>query len=189
MFKFIFRLLFRLQGWKVRDLPPSDIRNCVMVGAPHTSNWDFVFTMAACDYMNLPQPRFTIKKEWMRFPFNLILGPMGAIPIDRSGKKAGDKRPKMVDEIVKFVEASDGITVLVTPEGTRGPAKRWRTGFYHVAMQSKVPILLGYLDYEKREVGVGKVIYPSGDIEKDLRQIWDFYSTIPPRYPERYIQL
>ncbi|MGF1758841.1 1-acyl-sn-glycerol-3-phosphate acyltransferase [Photobacterium sagamiensis] len=189
MFKFIFRLLFRVQGWKVRDYPPADVKNCVMIGAPHTSNWDIVYTMAGCDYMNLTNPRFTIKKEWIRFPLNLILEPMGAISIDRSAKKAGDKRPKMVDEMVKFIEASDGITVLVTPEATRGPAKRWRTGFYHVAMKAQVPIFLGYVDYKKREVGVGKVIYPSGDLERDLRQIWDFYSTISPRHPDRYLQL
>lgn len=129
------------------------------------------------------------KKEWLRFPFNLILSPLGAIAIDRSAKKPGEKRPSMVDEMVNFIEQSDEITVLVTPEATRSPVRRWKKGFYQVALQADVPILLGYLDYQKREAGIGKVLYPSGDLEKDLREIYDFYNQIHPKHPERFLKL
>ncbi|ROV58018.1 acyltransferase [Vibrio ponticus] len=189
MFKSIFKACFKLNKWKVVSYPPADIKRCVMIGAPHTSNWDFVYSMAAYSYMGINNPRFTIKKEWLRFPFNLILSPLGAIAIDRSAKKPGEKRPSMVDEMVSFIEDSDEITVLVTPEATRSPVKRWKKGFYQVALKADVPILLGYLDYHKREAGIGKVIYPSGDLDKDLREIYDFYNQIHPKHPERFLKL
>ena len=95
----------------------------------------------------------------------------------------------MVEQMAQVIKESEQITVLVTPEGTRSPAKRWRTGFYHVALEAKVPILLAYLDYQKREAGIGKIIYPSGDIDKDLREILDFYNDINPKHPDNYLKL
>ena len=189
MFTFICKAIFKFNHWEVVSSPPQDIKKCVMVGAPHTSNWDFIYSMAAYSYMGVSQPRFTIKKEWMKFPFNLLLSRLGAIPIDRSAKKPGEKRASMVNEMVSYITQADEITVLVTPEATRGPAKRWKKGFYQVALEARVPILLGYLDYEERKAGVGKVLVPTGDLEKDLRVIYDFYNEINPKHPERYLKL
>lgn len=189
MFTLLCRLAFKFNGWKVVSLPPEAIKKSVMIGAPHTSNWDFIYSMAACHHMKLSNPRFTIKHEWMRFPFKYILGPLGAIPINRSSKKPGEKRPKMVEVMVGYIQESDEVAMLVTPEATRSPVKRWKTGFYQVALKADVSILLTYLDYKKREAGVGKVIYPSGNLDTDLREILDFYNEITPRYPERYIKL
>lgn len=189
MFSYICRKLFRHNQWRVVSKPPGDIQRCVMVGAPHTSNWDFIYFVASYSELGLVNPRFTIKKEWMRFPFNYLFGPLGAIPIDRSSKTSGQNRPNMVEQMAQVIKESEQITVLVTPEGTRSPAKRWRTGFYHVALEAKVPILLAYLDYQKREAGIGKIIYPSGDIDKDLREILDFYNDINPKHPENYLKL
>ncbi|WP_229645092.1 1-acyl-sn-glycerol-3-phosphate acyltransferase, partial [Vibrio parahaemolyticus] len=169
MFTFICKAIFKFNRWKVVSNPPLDIKKCVMVGAPHTSNWDFVYLMAAYSYMGVSKPRFTIKKEWMKFPFKVLLAKLGAIPIDRSAKKPGEKRASMVDEMVTFISEADEITVLVTPEATRAPTKRWKKGFYQVALQAGVPILLGYLDYKNKEAGIGKVLVPTGDLDKDLR--------------------
>jgi len=189
MFKRLCQWFFKCKGWKIAGTPPSDIKRCVMIAAPHTSNWDFIYTMAAADMLKVATPRFTIKQEWMRFPFNLLLGPLGAIPINRSSKTPGDPRPKMVDQMVKYIEDSDDIMVLVTPEATRSAVTRWRTGFYQVALKANVPILLGYLDYAKKEAGVGGVIYPSGDLDADMRKIWDFYNMVTPKYPECYTKM
>jgi 1-acyl-sn-glycerol-3-phosphate acyltransferase len=73
MFKQFVTLLFKLKGWKVDNRVPNDLKRCVLIAAPHTSNWDFVYTIAAFNIMKLPI-RFTIKKEWMKFPFGLLLG-------------------------------------------------------------------------------------------------------------------
>jgi 1-acyl-sn-glycerol-3-phosphate acyltransferase len=189
MFTLFCRFIFALNGWKVVSSPPDHIQKSVMIGAPHTSNWDFIYSMAACHHMKITNPRFTIKQEWMRFPFHYILGPLGAIPINRSSKQGGEKRPNMVELMTRYIEESENVAVMVTPEATRSPVKRWKSGFYRVAFQANVPILLAYLDYEKREAGIGKVIYPCGDLQKDLREILDFYNTITPKYPEKYIKL
>lgn len=187
MFKWFCRQLFKLQGWSIKDYPPENLGSCVLVGAPHTSNWDFFHMIAVADFLQVENPRFTIKQEWVRFPFNLLLEPLGALAIDRSPKQPGQDRPSMVDCMAEIITSSDEvISLLVTPEGTRSPVERWRTGFYQIALKAEVPILLGYLDYKKREAGIGRVIHPSGDMEKDLRQIWDFYNTITPKHPEKY---
>ncbi|MGB0281388.1 MAG: 1-acyl-sn-glycerol-3-phosphate acyltransferase [Neptuniibacter sp.] len=190
MLRTICRYIFNKQGWKIRNPMPEDIGSCVVVGAPHTSNWDFVYAVGAWDLMGITNLRFTIKKEWMIFPFKLFLEPLGAIGIDRSPKTPGDQRPSMVDEMAKlFAPGQPKTTLLVTPEGTRSPVKRWKRGFYHVALKSNTPICLAYLDFKKREAGIGMVIYPSGDIDKDFRKIWDFYNQVTPYNPDNYIPL
>lgn len=161
----------------------AECQHCVMIGAPHTSNWDFVYCMVAFEIMNIPL-RFTIKKEWMRFPFSVFVKPFGAIAIDRSPKEAGGEKLSMVDAMVELLEKTPRMAMVVTPEGTRKPVKKLRTGFYHVAVKAEVPIALGYMDYAKRVAGVGKIIYPSGDIHADMAIITEFYKNVTPRFPE-----
>ncbi|TPE45777.1 1-acyl-sn-glycerol-3-phosphate acyltransferase [Pontibacter mangrovi] len=180
--KFISKLIFKAAGWKLNgNLAPQD-RRSVMVAAPHTSNWDFIFARAAFYLMDAPI-RYTIKKEFMKFPFGPILKKIGAIPIDRS------KNTRMVDAMVRIFEETPGdICVMVTPEGTRKYQPRWRRGFYYVALGANVPIVLGYLDYSKKEAGIGPTIIPSGDIEADMEKIMAFYRTKKGKYPEQGVR-
>lgn len=179
--------LFKAQGWTLRGEQLTTHRRCVVIGAPHTSNWDFVYTLAAFDLLGLPL-RFTIKREWMRFPFNLLIEPAGGLAIDRRPRDETGDRPSMVDVMIElFDDHPDELALVVTPEATRSPNPRWKSGFYHVARGAGVPILLGYLDYAKKEAGVGKVIEPSGDFEADMREITEFYRSVTPRYPERFM--
>lgn len=122
----------------------------------------------------------------MRFPFNLVFGPLGGIAIDRSPKKAGEERKSMTEAMVELFEKNKELAVMVTPEGTRSLRTKWKTGFYHVAVGAGVPIALGYLDYKKKEAGVGKIIYPSGDMQKDMREIMIFYKDISGKHPEKF---
>ena len=178
--------LFRAQGWTLRGEELTRHRRCVVIGAPHTSNWDFAYTLAAFDMLGLPL-RFTIKREWMRFPFNLVIEPVGGLAIDRRPREETGDRPSMVEMMVDlFDEHPDELALVVTPEATRSRAERWKSGFYHVARGAEVPILLGYLDYQKREAGIGEVLEPSGDYEADMRQIMEFYAPIVPKHPERF---
>ena len=186
MGKLIAKLIFKLMGWTLDDHLKADFKRCVMIAAPHTSNWDFIITRAAFTLMAIPI-RFTVKKEWMRFPFNYIFGPLGAIAIDRSPKKPGDPRPSMTEAMIDLFEHNDELVVLVTPEGTRSLVKKWKTGFYHVAVGANVPIALGYLDFKNKIAGVGKVVYPSGDMQKDLREIMAFYNAKSnAKHPEKF---
>ena len=92
----------------------------------------------------------------------------------------------MVDAIADLFDKYDKIAVVVTPEGTRALRTEWKTGFYYIAVKAKVPIALGYLDYKNKIAGVGKLVYPSGDMDKDLKEIMAFYKTIPPKHPEKF---
>lgn len=186
MMKKIAAWLMSLSGWHVNMQYPPEVARCVMTAAPHTSNWDFWYARLAFFVMEAPV-KFTIKKEWMRFPFNLIIGPLGGIGIDRKPRGKGAERPSYVDQLAGYFAKYKRIAVLVTPEGTRSPRKQWKTGFYYAALQAGVPICLGYLDYKKKEAGVGLVVYPTGDIAADMKQILDFYCKIPGKFPEKFM--
>ena len=183
--KRIAKWLLSLSGWTVNMNFPPEISRCVMTAAPHTSNWDLWYARLAFFVMEAPV-RFAIKKEWMIFPFYLLIRPLGGIAIDRRPKGGGRERPGYVDQLAGYFHQYQRIAVLVAPEGSRSPQKHWKTGFYYAALKAGVPICLGYLDYRKKEAGVGPVIHPTGDIAADFRKILDFYTTIPGKFPEKF---
>lgn len=176
--KFFARILLWLLGWKIKDTLPPEIKKCVIIAAPHTSNFDFFIGRLAYWYTGL-KISFLIKKE----SFNFIMGPMlvasGGIPVDRS------KNTHLVDRVAEMFNTRDSFYVAITPEGTRQLTPKWRKGFYHIALKANVPIALVYVDYKKKEGGYGPIITPSGDYEKDLKIIQDFYKTITPKYPKK----
>ncbi len=185
MVLFIFRILFRLKGFKVITPENLLIKKCVVVAAPHTSNWDGVIGFAYYDIVGI-KIRFAIKKSFMDFPLGLIFKPMGGIAINRNANEKGGEKKSMTEAMIDLFNESDELNLLVTPEGTRKKVTKWKTGFYYVALGAKVPIALGYMDFEKKEAGIGKVIYPSGDIKKDMKEIMDFYRNIKGRHPEKF---
>ena len=180
----MFKLLFRLGRWKITHFLPANIKKCVIVAAPHTSNWDFMYGIGAIHVMKLKM-RFTIKKEWMRFPFAGIMDSLGALPIDRTAIKTGEKRGT-VDAVADLFGTRDELHLMVTPEGTRAKMEKWKTGFYYIALKAKVPIALGFLDYKTRTCGIDKIIYPSGDFHFDMKQIMDFYKTMTGKFPQNF---
>ena len=184
MLRLFCSIIFRLTGWKVSPKIPAEVKRCIVIAAPHTSNWDFWYAMAGLKILGL-KTRYTIKKEWMRFPFSMITRPLGGIAIDRSPKKPGEARKSQTEAMIQLFRDNPELMILITPEGTRSKRTEWRTGFYHVAIGANVPICLGYIDYKKKVAGIGKTIYPS-DMEKDIREIMAFYSTIHPKFPEKF---
>ena len=115
-------------------------------------------------------------------PLGWWLGKMGAIPVDRS------KNNSLVSQMVSILNKSERMVIMVTPEGTRKYQPRWRKGFYHTAVEARVPIVLGYLDYSKKEAGVGPIFYPTGDTDKDMEEILAFYRTKKGKYPENGVR-
>lgn len=184
MGKRLANFLLRLSGWRMQDGIPPESQRCVIIAIPHTSNWDFWYTRLGFYAVGIPM-KFTIKKEWMRFPLNLIVKPLGGLGIDRRPRKETGERPSYVDAMAELFNQNDRIAVMITPEGTRSLRTEWKTGFYYVAQKAGVPICLGYLDYEKKVAGVGPTIYPSGDIAADMKKIMDFYRPIKGKYPEK----
>lgn len=181
----IAKFIMKLFGWKLSANLPDGIDRCVMIAVPHTSNWDLFYARLAFYILKIPV-KFTIKDSWFKFPFNLVFGAMGGIPINRRPKKEGEERPSMVEAMVDVFKTKDDIAMMITPEGTRAKRVEWKSGFYHVAKMANVPIALGFLDYKKKLAGVGKLVYPSNDLAKDMKEIMDFYEDITPKHPERF---
>lgn len=186
MLRILALLIFKVTGWKTQGGLPKGIHKAVMVAAPHTSNWDFIYARAALFIMRIPV-RFTIKKEWLRFPLSLILNPLGALPIDRTPKEKGKKKQSTVQVMTNLFKKHDRLIILVTPEGTRKRVDKWKTGFYYVALHADVPIILAYLDYAKKEAGIGPVLQPTGNIEADIEAAKSFYRKVTPKFPEQGI--
>lgn len=178
--KLFSRFIFFITGWKIVGHPPQE-KKFIMIAAPHTSNWDFLYARAAFYIMGI-RLRYTIKKELFFFPLGILLKSMGGIPIDRKTK--GNMVSKMVDLYNQY----DDLTILITPEGTRSYSAEWKKGFYYIAEQANIPISLGYLDYAKKEAGIGPLFWVSGDYEADLEKIKDFYRTITAKYPEQGVR-
>lgn len=126
----------------------------------------------------------------MKFPFGPFLRAMGAIPIDRSKRKHGDTGGKSssVQAMIDLFEEHEELVIIVTPEGTRKYQPNWKSGFYHVALGANVPMYPGYLNYAKKEAGVGPKIIPTGNLEADIESIKDFYRPIAGKFPENGVR-
>ncbi|HTD02685.1 lysophospholipid acyltransferase family protein [Undibacterium sp.] len=170
--------MLRLLGWRVDGRAPAEARY-VMIAAPHTSNWDFPVTLMVAFAMRL-------KLYWMGkdslFPpvFGGIMRWLGGIAVDRS--KSGN----MVQGTVDAFNTASRLAVVVPPEGTRGKVTHWKTGFYYIALGAKVPIALGYLDFKRKVGGIGRMFYPTGDLEADMAEIQKFYAGITGKNPQHF---
>lgn len=159
----------KLLGWRVEGQWPADLKKCVIIAAPHTSNWDLLFAlmMAFSFRVNI---YWMGKEQIFRQPFRALAMWLGGIPIDRS------KSNNIVAGSILSFEEQDRLFLMVPPEGTRAKVSYWKTGFYHIAHGAKVPILLSYLDFQHKVGGLGPCFNPSGDIDKDMQEIQAFYS-------------
>ena len=176
----IARFLFWLFGWKTVGQVPT-LPKYVAIFAPHTSTWDFPVAMLAKAIFQLPFSFFG-KAELFQPPFGFLFRWLGGIPIDRSSKH------NMVEQIIQQFKQRDHLVVAIAPEGTRKYVPRFKTGFDHIAHGAGVPILLTYIDFKKKEVGLGPFFYPTGDIEKDLAEIMNYYRPIKGRHPEKGVR-
>lgn len=172
------KIFLWLSGWKVNGQLPQE-KKFVMIAAPHTSNWDLPF-MLMVSFVLKARPYWMGKAQIFKPPFKGVMKWMGGIPVDRS------KSNNMVEYTAELIKQSEELIVTVPPEGTRSKVKYWKTGFYHIANLAQVPIVLGFLDYEKKIGGIGGVIYPSGDIEKDMLKIKAFYKTVKGKNDSLY---
>lgn len=165
-----------LLGWSAIGKPIEDQR-FVLIAAPHTSNWDFPL-------MLMVVLKLKLKLHWMgkhslfMFPFGGLMRWLGGIPIDRRAQHG------IVDQIAAQYQENPQLVVLVPPEGTRKKVKEWKTGFYHIANNASVPILMGYLDVSTKEAGLADFFYPTGDVEADVKNIRAFYANKKGIRPE-----
>ena len=185
MFESLAALSLKSLGWTIDNHWSPEINQCVMIAAPHTSNWDALYARLALKALGV-NVRLTIKDSYMKLPFGPLVRAMGGIGIDRTPKNAGEPRLSMVQVMTDLFKHHPKLVMLVTPEATRAKQEEWKTGFYHVAISAGVPIALAYMDYAKKKTGVGKIVYPTGDYEKDMAEIMDFYAQISAKFPEKF---
>lgn len=172
-----------LMGWEVDNHCPLELDQYVMIAAPHTSNWDALYARLGLKALGV-NVRLTIKDSYMKLPFGPFVRAMGGIGIDRRLKASGEARPSMVQLMTDLFKTHPKLVMLVTPEATRARQEQWKTGFYHVALNAGVPIALAYMDYAKKKTGVGKIVHPTGDFEKDMAEIMAFYAQVKAKFPE-----
>ncbi len=170
-------LMYRKRGWKAVGEVPEP-RRFILIAAPHTSNWDFVNFLGLTADLGI-RAHFMGKLSLFRWPLGGFMKQMGGIPVDRRG--GGNVVQQMVDEFARRSE----FMLTVAPEGTRGKAKKWRTGFYQIAMAAKVPMVVGFMDYDKKTGGLGPLIWPTGDFRADMTKMFEVYKGCVARFPER----
>ena len=168
--------LLRWAGWRVAGSFPQEDK-LVAIFAPHTSNWDFVVVYLMANAFGV-KGNFFAKHTVCRPPLGWFMRAVGAIPVVRR------RTENLVESAVSVLADYDRFYLALAPEGTRRYTDHWRTGFYRIAAQSGARILLMYADYAKKEVGVGPVIQPTGDIEADFARIKAFYAAVIPCRPE-----
>lgn len=171
-------LYLKLVGWKCEGSVPEQKKYIVLAG-PHTSNWDFPLMLSMGTLLGA-NPYWMGKKAIFRFPFGWFFMWLGGIPIDRS------KSNSLVSQMVEIFEKADRLCVLIPPEGSRGPRAEWKTGFYHIARQSNIPVVLSYIDFKKRIGGFTEVMWLTDDLTADMTYIQKFYAAKHPKHPENF---
>jgi 1-acyl-sn-glycerol-3-phosphate acyltransferase len=174
------RAFLRLNGWKVEGSLPVEARKCVLIAAPHTSNWDLPYTLMVAFVLNL-NIYWMGKHSLFAFPFGPVMRWLGGIAVDRS------RSTNLVSASAMALKAADGpVQLVVPPEGTRGRTTHWKTGFYYIALEAGVPIVLAYMDYARKVSGLGPVFVPTGDVDADMAEIKRFYAGIKGRRPQHF---
>lgn len=160
----------RLTGWKVTGSLPPGVSKCVLIAAPHTSNWDLPYTLMVAFDLRL-HVYWMGKQSIFSPPFRGVMMWLGGIPVDR------EKSTNLVAASAEAIRNADRpLQLVVPPEGTRSKERYWKTGFYYIALAAEVPIVMAYMDYAKKMSGLGLVVKPTGDIDADMAVIKAFYA-------------
>jgi 1-acyl-sn-glycerol-3-phosphate acyltransferase len=160
------RTVLRLARWRTEGKLPT---HGIVVGAPHTSNWDWVVSLLLA-WSQSRHPRIMVKKEFFVGPLGPIMRATGAVSIDRANPAADIK------QLVELIEASDDFLLTIAAEGTRSKAAFWKSGFFRLSEQTGLPVTLAFIDGPSRTVGSGPTFMPTGDVAADMDMIRAFYA-------------
>ena len=172
--------VLKLAGWKVSGQLPANGRKCVLIAAPHTSNWDLPYTLMVAFALRL-NIYWMGKEQIFKPPFRGLMMWLGGLPVRRESAN------NLVAASIEALQAADGpVQLVVPPEGTRSKARYWKTGFYYIAVGAQVPIVMAFMDYERKISGLGPVFEPTGDIEADMVTIKAFYAPFKGKNPSQF---
>jgi len=175
MLRWFLKLIYYWIGWKIRGQYTH--QKCIIIVAPHTSNWDFVLGAVVRSICSI-NANFLGKKELFKFPLGIFLRYIGGYPVDRSSSHS------MVDSIVDIFNKEEHFALAIAPEGTRKYVPKWKTGFYHIAQKAQVPIVMLGFDYELKIVEFREPFYPSDNMENDMEEIMSYFRGFTGKHPE-----
>ena len=171
------RFLLWLGGWTVVGEAPK-IKKAVLIAAPHTSNWDAFWAIVFKVYVGLDLHWF-VKDSMFWFPLGNLLRFFGAIPLDRR------RASSAVSEAIAAFDENESFYFGLAPEGTRSKTRGWKSGFYRIAEGANVPVVIGFLDYGRRRLGIGPAVTLTGDKQVDMAILQSYYSSVSGRWPEK----
>lgn len=178
MIRKITRKILELLGWRYEGEFPNEPK-MVLIGAPHTSNWDFFLAMAIMFSLGI-RMSWLAKHTFVGGPMGPILRWLGGIPVDRRSSHG------LVDQIVDAYQQRDKLLLAISPEGTRSRVHRWKTGFYYIALGAGVPIMPVVADYGRKVVGLRELIWPTGDLEADMERIKANFVGVQGKNPAQF---
>lgn len=167
----------KLIGWRIGGEVPA-LRRYVLIGAPHTSNWDFIIAMLFKYSLGM-KFNFIGKDSLFRGPMSTIMRRLGGIPVNRRVSSG------FVDQIVSVFAEHEDLIIVIAPEGTRSKSPYWKTGFYYIALGAQVPVVMAYLDYPNKTIGFGPSFTPTGDLHADFALIRSFYADKSGKFPDK----
>lgn len=170
------RFTLKLMGWKIIGALPQ-VKKYIIIVAPHTSNWDLVIGLLA-RFAVKTKINFLIKDQAFVFPLGNLLKALGGTPVDRS------RKGNHVENVVTLYNSLDEFKLAITPEGTRGAVTRWKEGFYHIANQAGVPVVMVGFDYSAKEIRIKEPFSLTGDINADFPEFISYFRTIKGYYPK-----
>ena len=171
-------LWLRCFGWTV-EMPDRLPKQFVFIAAPHTSNWDLVYMIAAAWKLRIGISWLGKHTLFRKPGLGPMLRAMGGLAVERGAPK------DTVARIASLFRRSPDLILAIAPEGTRSKVEYWRSGFYHIARSANVPIGLGFLDYRRKHAGIGSILDPTDDLHADMERIRAFYRDIQGRDPRR----
>jgi 1-acyl-sn-glycerol-3-phosphate acyltransferase len=173
-------LALRLVGWRVEGRLEPRAARCVVIAAPHTSNWDFPFTLLGAFALGM-RIRWLGKAALFRAPFGGLMRWLGGIAVQR------ERSTNLVAASVAALQDAPGpLQLVLAPEGTRSRAAQWKTGFHHIARGAGLPIQLSYLDWGGRRIGLGPLVDPTDDVDGDIARIRAFYAPFRGRNADQF---
>jgi len=169
--RYIYKFFFYNLGWKIRGDVPRELKKYIIIVAPHSSNWDFLVGVVIRSIMKFPS-NYLGKKELFTSPFGWFFRKLGGYPVDRN------HHTNLVEQVVEIFNKEEQFVIAIAPEGTRKKVSKWKTGFYHIALKAKVPIVMVALDYANKNIIWSLPFYPKGNFEVDAKLIEKFYSGV-----------
>lgn len=180
LLRVVSRTLLRWAGWRIEGALPAHAAKSVLIAAPHTSNWDLPYTLMIAFSLRL-RVHWIGKQSLFNAPFGSVMRWLGGIPVNRA------QSSNLVATSAQAMRDAVGpMQLIVPPEGTRGKTRHWKTGFYFIAQQAGVPIVMAFVDYEHKVGGLGPVFEPTGDVESDMARIKAFYAPIKGKNPTQF---